>query len=563
MRRIGAFLAAVLLLVCMAVPVFAVTGATSVQGVASVASDGSCHVNLTVAIHLDAPVDKLTFPVPDGARSITLNGSSARTSRSGGMLQVDLSRIVGSVAGDYTVAIGYSLSDITSVNLEGKPELNLPLLCGFAYPVQSLSFTVTLPGLVTTTPVFSSGYYQQGVESNMTVEVSGASIQGSVNMEMKDLETLTMTLEVTEEMFPGIIQRQWRSNFDNIAMWVFAALAALYWLIFLQCPPLTRSRCTTAPEGYTAGQLGCILAGQGADLTMMVFTWARYGYILIQMSDQGRVVLHKRMEMGNERSAYEQKLFAQLFGRRRMVDGNSFHYAQLCRRAAASSGSTKSLTMKFSGNRRIFRILCAAVGLFAGISLGNALSGNAILGFLLALIFAILCAVGAWLIQDWVRFVHLGGKTELFLALGCGAVWLLLAALGGDLPIALAVVLGQFAAGLLYAYGGRKTSMGRQLASQVLGLRQFLRSAPKEQLHRMLSADPDFFFHLAPAAMALGSCEAFARRFGKRRISGCPYLTTGMDGHRTAAEWCQLMQRAADSLNARYKRLFLEMILSR
>ncbi len=563
MRRIGALLAAVLLLLSIAIPVYAATGASSVQAIASVSSDGSCHVNLTVAIHLDTPVENLTFPVPDGARGITLNGSSARTKRSGGVLQVDLSRTVGSVAGDYTVSIGYSLSDITSVNLDGKPEISLPLLCGFAYPVEKLSFTVSMPGMITTTPIFSSGYYEQGVESNMTVEVSGATVTGSVDMEMKDLETLTMTMEVTGEMFPGVIQRQWRSNFDNIAMWVFAALAVLYWLLFLRCAPVLRTRCTTAPEGYTAGQLGSILAGQGADLTMMVFTWARYGYILIQMSDQGRVVLHKRMDMGNERSAYEQKLFSQLFGRRRMVDGNSFHYAQLCRKAAASSGNAKALAPKFSGNRRIFRLLCAAIGLFAGISLGNALSGNAILGFLLALIFAILCAVASWIIQDWVRFLHLNGKTELLTALACAAVWLLLAALGGDLPIAAAVVAGQFAAGLFYAYGGRKTATGRQLASQVLGLRLFLRTAPKEQLHRMLTADPDFFFDLAPTAMALGSCEAFARRFGKRRLSGCPYLTTGMDGHRTAAEWCLVMQRAADSLNARYRRLFLEILLTK
>ena len=563
MRRLACLLAAVLLMICMTAPVYAATAATSVQGVAAVSSDGSCHVTLTVAIHLDTPVEDLTFPVPEDARNITLNGSSAKTKRSGGTLQVDLSKVAGAAAGDYTAAIGYSLSDITSVNAEGKPELNLPLLCGFAYPVEKQSFTVTLPGMISTTPVFSSGYYQQGVESNMTVEVSGATVTASVDMEMKDLETLTMTLEVTEQMFPGVIQRQWRSNFDNIAMWVCAALAVLYWIGFLRAGPTFRSRCTSAPEGFTAGQLGSLLAGQGADLTMMVFTWARYGYILIQMSDQGRVVLHKRMEMGNERSPFEQQLFRQLFGKRRMVDGNSFHYASLCRKAAASSGNAKALYRKFNGNRRIFRLICAAIGLFAGISLGNALSGNAVLGFLLALIFAILCALASWIIHDWVRGIHLRGRYNLINALVCAALWLLLAALGGDFPIAFAVVLGQFAAGLFCAYGGRKNASGRQLASQVLGLRCFLRTAPKEQLHRMLSADPDFFFHLAPAAMALGSGEAFAKRFGKRRLSGCPYLTTGMDGHKTALEWYQVMQRAADSLDARYKRLFLEIILSK
>lgn len=563
MRRLAVLSAAVLLLISVIFPVYADSEATSVQNFVSVSSDGSCHVTMNISIHLDAPVESLAFPVPEDARNITLNGSSAKTRRSGGMLQVDLSKVAGSIAGDFTVSIGYSLPDITSVNLDGKPELNLPLLCGFAYPVERLEFTVSMPGAISNTPVFSSGYFQQGVESNMTFSVNGATITGSVDMQLKDLEVLTMTLEISEEMFPGVIQRQWRSNFDNIAMWVFAALAVVYWFLFLRCLPVIRSRSTTSPEGFTAGQLGSILAGQGADLTMMVFTWAHYGYILIQMSDQGRVVLHKRMDMGNERSSFEQKLFRQLFGKRSMVDGNSFHYAQLCRKAAASSGNVKSLQPKRSGNRRIFRILCAAIGLFAGISLGNALSGNAILGGFLAFIFAILCASASWIIQDWVRGLHLNGKDSLLYALICAAAWLVLAALGGDFPIAIAVVLGQFAAGLFYAYGGRKTTSGRQLAGQVLGLRVFLRTAPKEQLHKMLSADPDFFFRLAPAAMALGSGDAFAKRFGKRRLNGCPYLTTGMDGHKTALEWYQVMQRAASSLDARQKRLFLELVLSK
>ena len=69
--------------------------------------------------------------------------------------------------------------------------------------------------------------------------------------------------------------------------------------------PLWRIRCTAAPAGLTAGELGSRLVHKGADLTMMVLSWAQLGYLLITMDESGRVFLHKRMEMGNERSAFD------------------------------------------------------------------------------------------------------------------------------------------------------------------------------------------------------------------------------------------------------------------
>lgn len=564
MRRIAALILVILLVGSMAVPVFADTGATSVQGFATVSNDGSCQISMTVTVHLEQVVRDLTFPVPGNARNITLNGSSARTSRSGDVIHVDLSRVVGKVIGDFPISISYSVPDLVSLDEEGQPVLQLPLLSGFGYPVEKLQFTVSLPGAVDARPVFLSGYYQQDIESSMEVTVSGNTISGVVNTQLKDLETFTLVLDVPVEMFPHVVDSQWRSSFDNIAMWVLAAAAVIYWAIFLRCLPCRRTRATTPPEGFTAGQMGSLVAGQGADLTLMVFTWASLGYILMQMPDHGRVILHKRMDMGNERSMFEQKLFRKLFGKRRMVDSSSFHYAELCRAAAATTGNTKSLYRKGNGSRKVLRLICAGIGLFAGISLGNALAGNAILGGLLAFGLALLCAGASWLIQDWIRGLHLHGKGSLYIALGCAGIWLLLAAAGGDLHISGAVVAGQFLCGLFSGYGGRKNESGRQLFAQVLGLRRYFRNVESKHLHEMVTADQDYFFTMAPYAMALGSCERFARKLGKRHMkNGCPYLTTGMDGQRTALEWFQILRRAANTLDARQKRLLIERLTAR
>ena len=39
---------------------------------------------------------------------------------------------------------------------------------------------------------------------------------------------------------------------------VLAILAVLYWLVFLRCLPPRRIRRATAPEGYTAGDMGSV-----------------------------------------------------------------------------------------------------------------------------------------------------------------------------------------------------------------------------------------------------------------------------------------------------------------
>ena len=77
-------------------------------------------------------------------------------------------------------------------------------------------------------------------------------------------------------------------------------------------------------------------------------------------------------------------------------------------------------------------------------------------------------------------------------------------------------------------------------------------------MRRISASDPDYFFRLAPAAFALGLEKVFAKHFGKMRLDRCPYLTTGMDGHMTAAQWTSLMRKALDGMNSRQNRLGFE-----
>lgn len=564
MRRAAIVLLLVFLMLYTAFPVSAATGVSDSRFTASVATDGSCIVNLELQFRLDMPDKSLSFPVPSNARSITVNGTSARTYSEGGVRHVKLGSIVGNTAGNFTVYLQYTVPDTVAFDEEEKLFLTLPLLSGFSHGVKEFAFTITMPGVLPENfePVFTSGYLQQSIESSMEFSLSGDKITGKIVSDLKDRETLTMRLQVSNEMFPREPVRKQDMGTIEIITILLAVLALLYWLIFLRCAPFWGRRAASPPEGFTAGEFPCALTGQGADLTMMVFSWAQLGYILIHLQSSGRVILHKRMDMGNERDPYEVRIFKALFGKRDFIDGTGYPYASLCRKVASAPGNTQDLYRRRNGNPKIFRALCALIGVFSGVSIASAIAGEAVLGFLLIFLLAIFGGISAWIIQSWHKGLHLRNRLALLVALGLCAIWLLLGFAAGNLPAAAYCVCAQLLGGLACAYGGRRTPTGRQLASQVLGFRRYLRKLSPKDVAQLLRADPDCFFALAPYALTLGVAKPFAKLFGGRRLSSCPYLTTGMDGHRTALEWLNLMNRTVSSLDARPLRLPLEKLLS-
>lgn len=558
MRRVTAVILMLILMISLACTVSAATGVTGGTITATVSPDSSCLVTVDLQLHLESGEQNLLFPLPASAKSITVNGNPARTTHSGGIRSVKLSPVLGNVIGDFTIRLQYTLTGVVDYNEADKLILTLPLLSGFQHPISGLSFSVSLPGELTGKPVFTSGYYGQTIESSLDFQASGTGISGTVTQELKDRETLTMTMEVTEEMFPQNPVRQWSMGVEEILMIVLAVLAVLYWAVLLRSAPFIARRSTVPPEGFTAGELSGLLTGYGNDLTMMVFSWAQLGYVLIHIGEGGRVTLHKRMDMGNERDPEEVRIFRNLFGKRRYIDATGYHYASLCRKVAAGSANAQGLYKRSSGNPKGFRVLCAGIGLLSGISLGRAIVGNALLGILLIAILAVLGAVSAWLMQEWVRGLHLHDKTALLVGLSLAVVWSLLGVMAGIWNVSVCVSAAQLLCGLAFAYGGRRTPLGRQTVSQFLGFRRYLKRLSPQDAQRISRSDPDYFFAMAPYALAMGVQKSFAASFKGKRLSACTYLTTGMDGHLTATEWCQIMEQAMHSLDYRQKRLFLE-----
>lgn len=569
MRRLFTALTVCLLLVCGGLwpSALADSAASGVDMACTVNADGDCYVTMTVMLRMEAVQDHMTYPLPLEAKNISLNGASVSASRSGSAQVVDISRITRGYVGEASLRFEYTIPQAVKVVREDSSyakkkdlQLTLPMLSGFDLPIEQFNFTITMPSSGDFLPRWNSIYRQESIASDLRIVNSGSQIIGSSTTTLNDHEGMTMTMVVPKEMFPSVSTSFREGNPEIIPMAVCAGLGLLYWFIFLFNLPMVPARTSTPPEGITAGELGSHLTLAGADLTGMVFSWAQLGYLLIRAEGE-KVLLTKRMDMGNERSAFENKVFRLLFGNRNTVDATGNAYALLHGKVGAMVPGEKNMHKGSSGNAKVFRGLLCLSQMFCGICVAMNLSENAILSVMMAIILGIFGLVSAWMIQAAAYRTHLRGKMPVFIGLGCVLVWLLLGFLCGQFVIVLVPTLGQLLAGYFAAYGGRRSDLGRHDAALVLGLRRYVKHLPRNQVGRLLSSDPDYFYNLAPYALALGVLKPFGRIFGRRKLEPCPYLVTASQAKGSGEDWARRMIEVADRMDAKARRMQVEKLI--
>ena len=546
------------LLTTLAVPVTAASAASGVDTYCTVHADGDCQVTMTVTLRLEDYIEGLTFPLPANATNITLNGAKARTTQTDSSVEVDLSRVALGMIGEFPIRLDFTVPDVVKVTEERTLQLELPLLSGFSLPVEELSFVVVMPGLLTGDPKFHSTYRQDSIDSDLDHVVNNNMITGSSKNGLNDHEAVNMTLPVPTDMFPGVSIYVREGNPELVPMLILAGAALLFWLIFMSTLPIHRIRNVSIPQGISAGELGCRLTLSGGDLTCMVMSWAKLGYITIQLDEHGRVLLHKRMDMGNERNAFERKCFKLLFASRRVVDATGVPYAKLCLKVAGFSPAERTSGKALGLMRRIYRLLCCASHVFCGICVAMNMTGISVLQILLSIVLGLLAAVTSWLIQEAAFRTHLRGKVPVYIGGVCMLIWIILGLIAGQVWIPLGSVVGQLLLGFFAAYGGRRTDIARQDACLILGLRRYLKTVKKEELDRIQKYDPDYFFQMAPYALALGVIKPFAKNFAGQRLDQCPYIMTRVQGRRTAGEWADLLAEVADAMDERHRQMMIE-----
>lgn len=561
MRR---FIAVLLCVFLLATPVYAANAVASAGSTASVSPNGSCQVTLTATIRLDTPVSDLTFPLGQDVSGVSLNGRNVSVKKDGGVSYISLSYLKNQV-GSFPITIHYTLNNVVTTEQSdeddqpGKQTVTIPLLYGFSYPVESMSFSVTMPGEFQASPVFLSGYHEQDIERSIEYSVTGTLISGRVTAPLKDSETLFMTLAAPEGMFPQQQAAGSSLAVDAWGMGICVVLSCIFWLLTMSHWPNFPTYRSTPPDGISAGVVDSYLTRSPADLTMMVIHWAQLGYLILHLDDNGRVILHKKMDMGNERGGFERRVFKNLFSKSPMLDATGYRYARLYEATARSSLRFSAGYRKDSGSPLLLRILATSGSAFAGVAMGDCVTTSPAWRVIWMMLLGILYTLGSWQIQKGMHCLRRFDRSDLMIGGICAG-----AMAGASLLIPGAAVYGlaglawSILAGLMAAFGGRRNENGQRTCSDLAGLRRYMRKVSKAELTRILRSNPNYYFELAPFAIALGVDRKFAKQFGSLRIPACGWLAAGMHTPQTPEEWYPLLREAVRKMNALAKRPFWE-----
>ena len=283
----------------------------SLEAAVNVREDGVCEVTMTAEVDFSAAQDSLLIPLGTDARDITLAGWSYETVLQDGVTCLKLSNPAG-FSGKQQFTCSYTLPCRAAEAADGQQfRLSLPET-GWDYAIDSYSLTMTFPAQVTNAPEWTSGYYGDVVDNYLDIRTQENTVTAKSTAAMRDHETLTVAVQFPADTFNLRDQPGKTAGFDRIAFLVLLAAAVAFWFLRLRSGLiLPRAQQTIGMES-TAGEIPCQLLGEAPDAAGMIVHWGNLGYLTVRMS-RGRVILYKRMEMGNERKPSERRFFAALF----------------------------------------------------------------------------------------------------------------------------------------------------------------------------------------------------------------------------------------------------------
>ena len=433
--------------------------------------------------------------------------------------------LTGTFSGTQTVTVSYTVSDTYSTTSDGEVyQLGL-LSSRWARNVGACSFQIilpqpsgTMPEDYTLTPVVLSGYYGALADSESGVSLNGTIVTGSVENRMA-YDSLTAQVTVPTGYFYVRSSAISMIHVTYLAIGMLAVLLLLmiFWRVRIRTPRQNPQSRLLAPGGLLPCQLPQVLDGATCDIAAMILEWANLGYLTIQRTKKGYVVLTRAIPMGSERSKAERKLFQRIFatGYRVAATPGRFAAAGAQFRAASRRSLNRIIFDPKGGNVVLLQIPCrillaVGIGYLAQQMLpeGGGFVVLAVLAGIVGFFYSIYLHSGIAR-RVALKRTSAGYRITLLLAM----VLLVLGFLGGAF---LEVFIGLFAccfSAVATSVGPRRSVRGQDLLSQARGCRMFYRQVTWQRLQVLTGRYNRFFQSQLPKAAALGVDKAFAKRF--------------------------------------------------
>ena len=500
---------------------------------------GTAQVSMDLELELYDDADALVLALPDGAEKAEAKGWDDKFTVRDGRNVLVLTEKGGFEADDYDISVEFTCTGMVKAAEDGQV-LTVPLLAGQDFAIEALEFAVELPESFTSNPKFSAGYAGAVIEDTLVWYKDGAdAVTGRIAEPLMDHDTLDMTLSVPDGYFTVRIVSggAFQTVFAIIAL-LLAALAVVYWWLKLKNRPLQVRARTLPPDGVNPGDVPYLLGRGEADFNMLVSHWATLGYLSFYINRGGHVILRRRMAMGNERRAFERRLFELLFGNEDYCDGASLRYKKVGEKAMEIIPAywNKRLYEKKSGSPLLAEILCCLSCAVTTMLAMDKVAPEVLHGLFLCVAFVAgfaLCrflmgAFGGWYLGNLLRVATGAAAAGLLLILGSlGDVFLLM------LPVTAAAAF----LGWQTVHGGLRTPYGSEVIAQTMGFRRFLHNASDRHLTQTLYRDPQYFYRILPYAQAMGQGRRLANLLSEMELEPCQWYETADNAPMTAGRF--------------------------
>lgn len=497
---------------------------TSMDGVCEVDANGTSHITVTGVVNFSESVSEFTIPLGPNVKDAAAEIYTTSVRKEDGNSILVFEREAG-FAGEMNVTWTYTVRD-TVKTLDDSQLFTVPLLAAQPGDVAALSFTIKMPKPFTENPVFTSGYYADGIDNYMDISVDNGTITAKVNQALMAGDTLSFSLSTEPGYFAMHNVAQQTVPVDRIILILCWVAAAILWFFKLRYPFPKLDRRSHPPARTNAGVLRCIVAADQPDLALMCACWAASGYVSIRRMQDGTVLVQQRMAMGNERDEYETKIFNALFQKNTSVIAGSKKYRAVER--YAMKPVVHFWRQRLFQRKVLNPLWLRGIGLLGGLAGCLWFADTAIPSGSLRLIPVILLTLigGAlcWMIQNGcIQLLHRAYQKPVGLALGSAIILQLSAVFAGTSGAMFATILLQASIGISQACGIKRSKNGVFMLEQALSFRQYLKKLKQNDAQQLQRQSAQYYYQMLPYALALGVGKRYTRAFAGVSLEPCAW----------------------------------------
>ena len=379
-----------------------------------------------------------------------------------------------------------------------------------------------------------SGRY--GIESNAAgMDVNYDRQNNVLTLSSSDIPhgtAVTVNARLPEGYWQGAASRDWLIYPLMATLVAIPVLMLVLWLLFGRDPKVIKTVEFYPPKGMTPAEIGYVIDGHvdTKDIVSMIVYYASKGYLKIEELEKNEFTAIKLKNIDPKEKTFAKTLFNALFeeGDRVRLDELPESFGEMYpvvvdRLSGYYRRKKNMLFTKASRSCRILGMILMFVPALSSVTLAALASFRYI--FLILLVPVILALLIGMFMLIFVfdkRESYSRGKSiamtvtgVLLLAAGVVVSAMVSVSLMGSLWLFILVPVSTIVTLFFVTLMHARTKQSAKWQGQILGLKEFIRSAELDRLKLLAEENPEYFYDIMPYAYVMGLSDVWISHFEK------------------------------------------------